>query len=235
MIGSLDIAEVASLAGDPARAAMLTALFDGRARTAGELAYFAGIKGPTASGHLARLEAGQLVSAVKQGRNRYFRLANADVARMLEAIMAVAALGPQRHRPRSKADAALRHARTCYDHLAGRLGVALADALTREGYLELSGDGGEVTERGVSFLNEFGAGIEAARRARRAFCRPCLDWTERRPHLGGAVGAAIAARAFNLAWIEPQRDSRALTITAKGRAGFSDVFGVALEPALQRE
>ncbi len=101
MIGSLDIAEVASLAGDPARAAILTALFDGRARTAGELAYFAGIKGPTASGHLARLEQGNLLTVMKQGRNRYYRLANADVARMLESIMAVAALGPKRHRPRS--------------------------------------------------------------------------------------------------------------------------------------
>jgi DNA-binding transcriptional ArsR family regulator len=237
MIGSLDIAEVASLAGDPARAAMLTALFDGRARTAGELAYFAGIKGPTASGHLARLEQGNLLTVMKQGRNRYYRLANADVARMLESIMAVAALGPKRHRPRSAADTAMRDARTCYDHLAGRLGVALTDALMRAGYLVLSGDGGEVTGPGVTLLESFGAGIEDARRARRTFCRPCLDWTERRPHLGGAVGAAIAARALALGWIERQRDSRALTITATGRAGFSETFGVALaaRTAPQRE
>jgi DNA-binding transcriptional ArsR family regulator len=235
MIGSLDIAEVAALAGDPARATMLTALLDGRARTAGELAYFAGIKGPTASGHLARLAQGKLLAVVKQGRNRYYRLANADVAHMLESIMAVAALGPGRHRPRSPANAALRDARTCYDHLAGRLGVAVTDALTHEGYLLLGAEGGEVTARGLRFLDKFGASIEEAQRARRAFCRPCLDWTERRPHLGGAVGAAIANRAFDLAWIERQRDGRALTITAKGRAGFGEVFGVTLEPAPQRE
>lgn len=235
MIGSLDIAEVASLAGDPARATMLTALLDGRARTAGELAYFAGIKGPTASGHLARLEERKLLAVVKQGRNRYYRLASPDVALMLEAIMAVAATGPKRHRPKSAADAALREARTCYDHLAGRLGVALTDALLRDGHVVLGTDGGEVTERGVEFLDRFGAGIGAARRARRAFCRPCLDWTERRPHLGGAVGAAIADRALALDWIARQRDGRALTITAKGRAGFREMFGLALEPAPQRE
>jgi hypothetical protein len=130
---------------------------------------------------------------------------------------------------------ALRNARTCYDHLAGRLGVALTEALLREGYLVLSGDGGEVTGPGAAFLARFGAGIEDARRARRAFCRPCLDWTERRPHLGGAVGAAIARRALALGWVERQRDSRALTITATGRAGFSETFGVALAAAPQRE
>ncbi|HUK58173.1 MAG TPA: helix-turn-helix transcriptional regulator [Stellaceae bacterium] len=229
MHGTLDLAAVAALAGDPARAAMLTALFDGRARTAGELAFFAGVKGPTASGHLARLEEGRLVTAMKQGRNRYYRLANAAVAHMLESIMAVAAAGPPRHRPHSRADDALRAARTCYDHLAGKLGVALTDALMREGHIVLGEDGGEVTERGVRFLDQFGAGIAEARRARRAFCRPCLDWTERRPHLGGAVGAAIATRAFDLDWVERQRDGRALTITEKGRAGFAEIFGATLE------
>jgi DNA-binding transcriptional ArsR family regulator len=234
MIGSLDIAEVAALAGDPARAAMLTALLDGRARTAGELAYFAAIKPPTASGHLARLAQANLLAVTKAGRNRYYRLANAAVAHMLEGIMAVAALGPGRHRPKTKASEKLRAARTCYDHLAGQLGVALADAMTERGHVVLGADGGEVTERGIAFLRRFGAALDEPRRTKRAFCRACLDWTERRPHIAGAVGAALAARAFELGWIERQRDSRALTITTTGREGFRDAFGLSV-PMDQRE
>jgi DNA-binding transcriptional ArsR family regulator len=228
MIGSLDIAEVAALAGDPARAAMLTALLDGRARTAGELAYFASVKPPTASEHLARLAEGNLLAVTKSGRNRYYRLANAEVAHMLEGIMAVAALGPGRHKPKTKASEELRAARTCYDHIAGRLGVAIADALTEGGHVVLATDGGEVTESGVAFLRRFGAALAEPRRTKRAFCRACLDWTERRPHIAGAVGAALADRAFDLGWIERQRDSRALTVTAAGRDGLRETFGVEL-------
>jgi hypothetical protein len=120
----------------------------------------------------------------------------------------------------------LRNARTCYDHLAGRLAVALADSLTASGYLALSGDGGEVTAAGHHFLHEFGAEPAAGRRV---FCRLCLDWSERRPHLAGRLGAALAARCFALGWIERQRDSRAVTITAAGRAGFAQRFGIRLE------
>ncbi len=220
------IAEIAALIGDPARANMLTALLDGRALTASELAYAARVTPQTASAHLAKLAEARLLGLEKQGRHRYFRLASPEVARMLEALAVVAAAGPPRYRPPSPRDEALRLARTCYDHLAGQLGVALADALAGRGYLVLDGDGGEVTEAGARFLGEFGLDLARLSRQRRRFCRPCLDWSERRHHLGGALGAALAARCVELAWIERIRDSRAVSITAAGRRGLAEVFGI---------
>jgi hypothetical protein len=146
---------------------------------------------------------------------------------MLEGIMAVAAAGTKRDRPASRLDVGLRTARTCYDHFAGRLGVALADALCARGHVLLSSEGGAVTDEGIAFLGQFGVDLGAMRK-RRVFCRPCLDWTERRLHLGGAVGAALAARCFDLAWFARQRDSRALAITTAGRQGLGEVFGITL-------
>jgi hypothetical protein len=133
-----------------------------------------------------------------------------------------------RYRPSSKVDDAMRFARTCYDHFAGKLGVGLTDALTAHDYLTLTDQGGELTESGVAFLQRFGVDLEAARSRKRIFCRPCLDWTERRSHLGGSVGAALAQRCFDLGWLERMRDSRALTITRVGRRGLSDTFGLML-------
>ncbi len=222
------LAEIAALVGDPARANILTALLDGRALTAGELAYFAGVSPQTASGHLAKLTESRMLALHKQGRHRYYRLATPQVGRMIEGIMEVAIAAPERYRPASKVDPALRTARTCYDHFAGRLGVGLAEALGARGHLVLAEEAGEVTEAGIEFLSGFGLDLAEARRCRRAYCRPCLDWTERRPHLGGAIGAALAARCFALRWVERQRDSRALTITAAGRRGLDEVFGLRL-------
>lgn len=222
------LAEIAALVGDPARANILTALLDGRALTAGELAYFAGVSPQTTSGHLAKLTQSRLLALQKQGRHRYYRLATPQVGRMIEGIMEVAVAAPERYRPASKADAALRQARTCYDHFAGRLGVGLADALAERGHLVLGEEAGEVTEAGVDFLDRFGLDLAAARQRRRAYCRPCLDWTERRPHIGGAIGAALAQRCFDLRWVQRQRDSRALIITAPGKRGLDEVFGVRL-------
>jgi DNA-binding transcriptional ArsR family regulator len=221
-------AEIAALVGDPARANMLSALMDGRALTAGELAYFAGVSPQTTSGHLAKLTEARLLALEKQGRHRYYRLADPLVGRMMEGIMAVAANAPPRHRPPSRFDDALRTARTCYDHFAGRLGVGLADALRERGHVVLGDEGGEVTPSGVEFLARFGVDLDQARRRRRAFCRPCLDWTERRPHLAGAVAAALATRCFDLGWFKRQRDSRALAITEAGRRGLDEVFGLTL-------
>jgi DNA-binding transcriptional ArsR family regulator len=223
-----DLAEIAALVGDPARANILSALLDGRALTAGELAYFARVSPQTASGHLAKLADGKLVSMLRQGRFRYYRLATPLVGQMLEGIMAVAANGTKRDRPAARLDAGLRTARTCYDHFAGKLGVALADALCARGHLVLSSEGGAVTDEGTAFLGQFGIDLGAAQHRRRAFCRPCLDWTERRLHLGGAVGAALAARCFALGWFQRQRDSRALTITPAGRQGLDEAFGISL-------
>ena len=222
------LAEIAALVGDPARANILTALLGGRALTASELAYFAGVSPQTTSGHLAKLTESRLLSLQKQGRHRYYRLATPQVGRMIESIMEVAVAAPPRHRPVTKADLALRTARTCYDHFAGRLGVGIAESLCEHGHILLADEAGEVTEAGVEFLTELGVDLTDARRRRRAYCRPCLDWTERRPHIGGAIGAALAARCFDLGWVARQRDSRALTITAAGRTGLQRYFGLTL-------
>ena len=233
MIAASNLAEIAALVGDPARANMLAALMDGRALTASELAFMARVTPQTASAHLAKLAESKLLSVAKQGRHRYFRLASPLVGRMLEGIMAVAAIeAPHRHRPPSLKDAALRQARTCYDHLAGRLGVALADALTAEGHVVLGEDGGTVTESGTGFFQAMGIDLEAGLKRQRCFCRPCLDWSERRPHLAGTLGAAIATTAFEQGWIERLRDTRAVAITTAGRARMSELFGPQLETAL---
>jgi DNA-binding transcriptional ArsR family regulator len=222
------MAEVASLVGDPARANILCALLDGRSLPAGELAYAAGVSPQTASGHLAKLQGARLLDVCQQGRHRYYRLAGPHVGQMLESIMTVALAGPPRFQPRAKTDAQVRHARTCYDHLAGELGVAIADRLMAQDLVILGTEAGEVTEVGAAFLGRLGVDLSVARAKRRVFCRPCVDWTERRPHIGGAVGAALATRCFELGWIERVRDSRAVTITAAGRRGFQDSFGLVL-------
>lgn len=229
-------AEVATLAGDPARAGMLHALMDGRALTASELAQVAGITAPTASSHLARMVTAGLLSVEKQGRHRYHRLASPAVAQMMESIMRVASdLQPTRRRivtgPR---DAALREARTCYDHLAGRLGVALADALMAGGHAELTGDGGVVTDEGVAFLGRIGINVEALQarrgsRSARILCRPCIDWSERRPHLAGALGAALCTHSLAQGWVRRIDGTRAVAITPKGRRVYREEFRARLE------
>jgi DNA-binding transcriptional ArsR family regulator len=228
MAEDVRIAEIAALIGDPARANILAALMGGRALTAGELVSAAGVSPQTTSGHLGRLTDGRLIACVKQGRHRYYRIATPRVAEMLEGIMAVVADAPPRHRPASRSDEAMRNARTCYDHVAGKLGVGLTDALCAHGHLMLSDQGGEVTDSGIAFFEKFGADLAAARSRHRIFCRPCLDWTERRPHLGGSVGAVLAQRCFDLGWIERVPGSRALAVTRAGRRGLSDTFGISL-------
>ncbi len=222
------IATTAALLGDPARANILAALMDGRALTAKELAFAARVSPQTTSGHLGKLTEAGLLTPQKQGRHRYFRLASPLVGQMLEGIMAVAgerdAAMPER-RTTWRGGEAMRTARTCYDHLAGRLGVGLADSLCDRGHVALTADGGEVTDTGHRFLRDFGAAPEPGRRV---FCRPCLDWSERRPHIAGRLGAALACRCFELGWIARQRDTRAVAITEAGRMGFAERFGVAL-------
>jgi DNA-binding transcriptional ArsR family regulator len=231
MASALSIAGIGALVGDPARANMLSALMGGQALTAGELAWHARVTAQTASGHLARLVDGGLLAPARQGRHRYYRLASPLVARMLESVALVATIeGPARHRPGSPRDDALRAARTCYDHLAGRLGVALADALSAGGHLELDEDGGRVTPQGEALLAAFGVDPAPAARSRRCLCRPCLDWSERRPHLAGLLGARIADRCFELGWIARLRDTRALAVTPAGVAGFEERFGLRLTP-----
>lgn len=223
------IAEVGHLIGDPARAQILAALMHGRALTASELAFAAHVSPQTTSSHLGKLTDGRLLSMHKQGRHRYYRLASPQVAQMVEAVMGVAAAGPPRHRPHSRVDAELRAARTCYDHLAGRLGVALADVMSSRGLVVIEGDGGEVTPDGLAFLLQLGIDLAAARASRRAFCRPCLDWSERRPHLGGRIGAGLARHCFDQGWIRRQRDGRAVTVTPVGASHMAELFGLCPE------
>lgn len=231
-----NIAEVASLVGDPARANMLLALLDGRALTAGELAFAAHVSPPTASAHLGKLVDGRLLTVLRQGRHHYFRIASPLVARMLEGINLVAAIdSPPRYRPTGPRDAALREVRLCYDHLAGRVAVALADALVARGQLVLGDDGGEVTPAGARFLGGFGIELAGpASRRYRAFCRPCLDWSERRLHIAGALGAGLARRCLELGWMERVRDTRAMAITPRGREGLRATFGIELAAAAGR-
>jgi DNA-binding transcriptional ArsR family regulator len=222
------IAEVAALVGDPARANILCALLGGRALTAGELAFAASVSPQTASGHLAKLATARLVLLMKQGRHHYYRLAGPHVGQMLESIMNVAVTGPPRFQPASKRDDTIRRARTCYDHFAGVLGVSLAERLSERELVILGEEAGEVTPAGADFLAGLGVDLEGARAKRRLFCRPCLDWTERRPHIGGALGAALASRCFELKWVERMPGSRALTITLAGRHGLRDYFAISI-------
>ncbi len=226
------IAEIGALVGDGARANMLDALMGGQALTASELAWRAGVTAQTTSGHLAKLTEAGLLAVARQGRHRYYRMASPLVGRMLEAVSALASVqSPPRYRPRSRIDDALQSARTCYDHLAGRLGVALADALTARSYVVLSEDGGTTTRRGDRFFAKWGIDLAEAASQRRCFCRPCLDWSERRAHIAGALGAKLADRCFELDWIQRRKDSRALTITHRGAKGLDELLGIRLDPA----
>lgn len=227
MISGAMIAEIAALAGDPARANILSALLDGRAMTATELAFAAHVTPQTASAHLSKLTEAGLISATPSGRHRYFRLTSAKVAQMLESIGAVAIDSRPRFRPLSRQAAALRDARVCYDHLAGRLGVAIADAMTRRGYIVLEDEGGRFTEAGIRCLAGLGIDLyDPALQRRRHMCRACLDWTERRPHIGGAIGAALAEKWLALGWIARDKTSCAVALTPAGERGFRDSLGL---------
>ncbi|WP_010186310.1 ArsR/SmtB family transcription factor [Sphingomonas sp. PAMC 26605] len=196
MLTTNAFAAIGALVGDPARASMLVALMDGRALTATELAVVAGVTPQTASGHLARLVAGELLAVERQGRRRYHRMATPAIAQMIEGMMAVAVTGSTMRRvaPRTgPTDVAMRQARTCYDHLAGRLAVGIADQMIERGEIRFGVDGGELTGLGGRLLDDLGIDIPQAAgwRGRGAFCRPCRDWSERRPHIAGVVGRAL--------------------------------------------
>ncbi|KZD09086.1 ArsR/SmtB family transcription factor [Oceanibaculum pacificum] len=220
-----DIALIASLLGDPARANMLTALMGGQALTAGELAAQAGVTAQTASTHLAKLEAGGLLTVRRQGRHRYFALSGSDVAQVLEGLMGLAIrAGHQRTRTGPK-EPALRQARVCYDHLAGDLGVAMLDGLVRRGLIAEQGENLSLTPAGQDFTMEFGIdpGILATS-SRRPLCKSCLDWSARRSHLAGALGAALLDRIYALGWARRLPDSRIVSFSPGGLKHFQRVF-----------
>ncbi|TIO04775.1 winged helix-turn-helix domain-containing protein [Mesorhizobium sp.] len=217
-----DIARIASLVGDPARANMLTALMGGTALTASELALEAGVSLPTASSHLSKLMEGGLLTLASQGRHRYYGLAGPQVAGMIEAITGVAAsVGPQRVRPGPR-DAAMRVARVCYDHLAGEQAVAMLDRLVDKKVLIR--DDNEI-RLGQSAASHFAAlGIDVQSKARRPVCRACLDWSVRRSHLAGTLGAAILDKILLEKWARREKDSRAVIFSPLGKQAFERTF-----------
>ncbi len=223
-----DIAMIAALVGDPARSNMLTALMTGRALTASELAHQAGVTPQTASSHLSKLEAGGLVEQEKQGRHRYFRLSDPDVASVLEGLEGLAArAGHMRMRTGPK-DPALRRARVCYDHLAGDLGVQMLDSMQQQRLLRQRKQDIELTAEGERFLTDtLQISAEALAHPRRPLCRACLDWSERRHHLAGTLGAALLTRFTELKWAmrDPAPGSRVVNFTRNGEKRFSALFG----------
>jgi DNA-binding transcriptional ArsR family regulator len=269
----VDVVPAAALIAEPTRAAMITALLDERPLAAGELARLAGVSPATASAHLARLLNGGLVTLIKQGRHRYYHLAGPEVAAAMEALAHLSSTTPVQVRSlrESRDAAALAQARTCYDHLAGRAGVALLDALLARGILAPAPDGGRpwnggppregatgdapdggwpayegrharvapkaqlrpaafvVTADGAATLTSFGLNIGALERGRRRFAGACLDWTERKPHLNGALGAAMTTRLLGLHWIERGSRRRAVRVTPAGCEGLASTFGWSLE------
>jgi DNA-binding transcriptional ArsR family regulator len=227
MISGAIIAEIATLVGDPARATMVSALLDGRALTASELALAARITPQTASAHLGKLTKAGLLSVDRNGRNRHFRLASPKVAEMIEGIVAVALEKRPRFRPLSPQAHAVSAARICYDHLAGRLSVDLTDSLVAREYIVLDDKAAAITTAGVRFFTGFGIALPARSSIRRRFCRLCLDWTERRPHIAGPLGAAITKRFFDLGWMERMKRSHGVIVTPSGRRGLQQTFGVA--------
>ena len=222
-----DIAQLGALIGDPARANILTALMAGGALTASELAAEAGVTVQTASSHLKKLEAADLLIQRKQGRHRYFALADDDVGALLETMMSLAARrGLTRTRTGPK-DPALRKARVCYNHLAGELGVALYDGLLASGYLTERDGEPVLTAAGRARMTGFGIDVAALEAQRRPLCRSCLDWSARRTHLAGSLGQGLLSRFEELGWGSREPGSRAVTFTASGEQSLLDAFGPA--------
>jgi DNA-binding transcriptional ArsR family regulator len=220
-----DISHVAALIGDPARANILTALMDGRALTASELAEEAGVGLSTASGHLSKLTDGQLISPRKQGRHKYFQLADAEVAAVLEALMGLAARGGAKRVRTGPRDAQMQRARVCYNHLAGQMGVQMYRSMLGRGFLTEDGADVALTSDGAGFVADFGIDLSRLSKARAPLCRSCLDWSERRTHLAGGLGRAMLVRMEEDGWVTRVPGQRVIRVTAKGEEAFAKVFG----------
>lgn len=219
------LASIAGAIAEPARARMLCCLLDGHARTSTELSVVAGVSPSTASAHLARLKDERLLRLLARGKHRYYQLADAEVAAALEALLVVAGLPRAPFKPNTPDR--LRHARTCYDHMAGAVAVQLHDHLAAQGWLAPTG-GKEYTltplgEQGCAGL---GMDVPSLRKLRRRFACPCLDWSERTPHIGGALGAALLQLALQRGWVEQDLDSRALAVPPDGQRKMLRAFGL---------
>ncbi|MNK63194.1 Helix-turn-helix domain protein [compost metagenome] len=220
------VALVASLASDASRAAILTALLDGRLHPAGDLAYMAGIKPQTASFHLGRMVEAGVVSVTKQGRHRYYGIPDQQVAQVMESLLSISRPGEIRSLRQAQQDEQIRLARTCYDHIAGNLGVQIANSLLQLGVLEA--DQGQdqftLTEKGEEFFSRLQIDAAEVKRRRRSFSHKCLDWSERQYHLAGALGEALLYKMIELQWIQRLPYTRAIRITDEGRKGLREIF-----------
>ncbi|SDH52142.1 ArsR/SmtB family transcription factor [Alloyangia pacifica] len=221
-----DIAHIAALIGDPARANMLTALMSGKALTVSELAEEAGVTIQTASSHLSKLDEGGLLRPRKQGRHKYFSLASDEVAHVLEGLMGLAAGSGYRRKRTGPRDAELRQARVCYNHLAGDMGTQMFDSLMAQGHLVLDGEELKLTDTGAAFASEFEIDVESLCKARAPVCRECLDWSERRSHLAGSLGRALLNRLEELAWAKRDQKTRVVTFSRNGAEEFKKLFPV---------
>src|SRR5215475_10590953 len=227
MNATYSLASVGDLIGEPARSAILICLLDGRARTAGELAFTANISAQSASGHLSKLIDGGLLTARSSGRHRYFSLAGPEVAFALEALGAIATKARPAATVREHSSDGLNEARSCYDHLAGRIAVELAQKLEDRQIIRSGGTRDyELGKEGWSWFTGFGIDVEPLKRTRRCFARKCVDWTERRPHLAGALGMALYSRLLTLGWVARRRDTRAVRITEAGARQLRAQFGI---------
>lgn len=223
-----NIAAVGALVGVPTRAAMLWALAGGQALPASELAYRAYLSPQTASSHLAKMVDGGLLVVERCGRHRYYRMANAEVSQIVEQLMALAPAPRVRGRPDMERNNPLRRARSCYGHLAGRLGVLLTASLSEQGLVQLAKQDYLLTRAGEAWFLDFGIDPAVLKKQRRMFARRCIDWSERLPHLGGALGDAFATRLFELKWIKRAKRGRAVLVTNRGGPALKKMFGVTL-------
>ncbi|MEC0255590.1 ArsR/SmtB family transcription factor [Paenibacillus lautus] len=224
-----NVAQVASLVSDASRAAILTVLLDGRYHPASELAYMAKIKPQTASFHLSKMVAANLVTVEEQGRHRYYGIRNQEVAQILETLLSITPPVQIRSLNQATEHEAIRQARTCYDHLAGSLGIQLTNSLLNAGVISEMENQFTVTEKGEEFFKAFQIDLEQVKRKRRSFTHRCLDWSERRHHLAGALGHALLERLLELNWIQRLPRTRAITITPEGKKGLKETFQIDME------
>lgn len=229
MKANSNVAMIASLVSEPSRAAILTVLMDGRFHAASELAYMARIQPQTASFHLAKLVQANVVSVEKQGRHRYYGIQNQEVAQVMESLLSIAPPIQIKSLKQSSEDKALRYARTCYDHLAGNVGVQFTNALLRTDILREEKEGFAVTDNGEKFFRNFQIDFEGVKNKRRSFSHKCLDWSERRHHLAGALGHALLEKFLELNWVQRLPETRAIKITSEGKRGFKEVFSLDIE------
>lgn len=219
-----DIARIAALIGDPARANMLTALMSGKALTATELSQEAGITLQTASSHLTKLDEGGLLTQRKQGRHKYFSLSNDEVAHVLEALMGLAAGSGHLRTRTGPRDAEMRKARVCYNHLAGHMGIQMYDSLVQRGFLSATDESLTLTTTGSRFVCDFGVDLEELKAKKSPLCKECLDWSERRSHLAGSLGRALLTQMENKGWAKRIPESRIVRFTSAGQKSFDETF-----------